>query len=243
VDYESMTLLELKKICKERGLRISGNKDDVVIRLMEDDEGESQESGGFSSNNIIQINTGDGKDRQMITLGTCIILYSIFRGGMALMFLTSAGAFNQVFPSFIALFIAAAFMTGGVLTVLNYRNGLILTLGTLVISGLLSLLFSGDVSSLSIAWFGEGVDLVFSMMCSAVCMVIVGVPLLTSWSTLKPGWSTGINVSSSSSSSVSISSKGKKKFVYCPTCDKKLAVPGDYSGRIRCSHCDALMEV
>tara|TARA_B100001113_G_C20894917_1_gene528707 strand:+ start:222 stop:731 length:510 start_codon:yes stop_codon:yes gene_type:complete len=38
MDYESKTLLELKKMCKERGLKISGTKDEVVIRLMENDE-------------------------------------------------------------------------------------------------------------------------------------------------------------------------------------------------------------
>ena len=38
MDYEDQTLLKLKKICKERGLKISGTKDEVVIRLMEHDE-------------------------------------------------------------------------------------------------------------------------------------------------------------------------------------------------------------
>ena len=33
-----MTVLQLKNLCKDRGLRISGNKSEVVIRLMEDDE-------------------------------------------------------------------------------------------------------------------------------------------------------------------------------------------------------------
>ena len=35
-----MTLIQLKTMCKDRGLRVSGNKAEVVIRLMEDDEGE-----------------------------------------------------------------------------------------------------------------------------------------------------------------------------------------------------------
>jgi len=38
MDYDSMTLLDLKKLCKERGLKVSGKKDEVVIRLMEYDE-------------------------------------------------------------------------------------------------------------------------------------------------------------------------------------------------------------
>ena len=41
MDYDSHTLLELKTMCKERGLRVSGNKAEVVIRLMEDDESKS----------------------------------------------------------------------------------------------------------------------------------------------------------------------------------------------------------
>ena len=38
MDYDSHTLLELKTMCKDRGLKVSGNKAEVVIRLMEDDE-------------------------------------------------------------------------------------------------------------------------------------------------------------------------------------------------------------
>ena len=41
MDYESLTLLELKKQCKSRGLKISSSKDDVVIRLMEADEAQN----------------------------------------------------------------------------------------------------------------------------------------------------------------------------------------------------------
>jgi len=241
MDYESLTLLELKKICKERGLRISGNKDDVVIRLMEDDEGEVEpQPSGDQSSNTIPIKSSDDRDTYMIFIGTAIIMYSIFRGGVGLMFLTES---DGIFASLLAIFIGAAFMIGGVLTVMNYRNGLILTLATLVISGLLSLLFSGGFNPLSIALWGTGeIGHIFSVMCSGVCMVFVGIPLLTSYNTLKPGWSTGLNLSSSSSS-VSISSKGDRTIVLCPTCDKRLGVPSDYSGNIRCSHCDALMEV
>ena len=39
MDYERLTLLELKTLCRERGLRVSGNKNEVIIRLMEHDEG------------------------------------------------------------------------------------------------------------------------------------------------------------------------------------------------------------
>ena len=33
-----MTVVQLKTLCRERGLRVSGNKDEVIIRLMENDE-------------------------------------------------------------------------------------------------------------------------------------------------------------------------------------------------------------
>ena len=38
MSYDQMTLLDLKKLCKDRGLKVSGKKDEVVIRLMEYDE-------------------------------------------------------------------------------------------------------------------------------------------------------------------------------------------------------------
>ena len=38
MSYDQMTLLELKTLCKDRGLKVSGNKNEVVIRLMEHDE-------------------------------------------------------------------------------------------------------------------------------------------------------------------------------------------------------------
>ena len=38
MSYDVMTLLDLKKMCKDRGLKVSGNKDEVIIRLMEADE-------------------------------------------------------------------------------------------------------------------------------------------------------------------------------------------------------------
>ena len=44
MDYDSLTLLELKTMCKDRGLKVSGNKAEVVIRLMEDDESKQPQS-------------------------------------------------------------------------------------------------------------------------------------------------------------------------------------------------------
>ena len=44
MDYDSLTLLQLKTMCKDRGLKVSGNKAEVVIRLMEDDESKQPQS-------------------------------------------------------------------------------------------------------------------------------------------------------------------------------------------------------
>jgi hypothetical protein len=38
-EYEKMTCAQLKEILKERGLAKSGNKADLILRLVEDDEG------------------------------------------------------------------------------------------------------------------------------------------------------------------------------------------------------------
>ena len=51
MDYDSLTLLDLKKLCKERGLKVSGKKDEVIIRLMESDE-QGQQSVWAGQNNV-----------------------------------------------------------------------------------------------------------------------------------------------------------------------------------------------
>ena len=55
MDYDSLTLLELKTMCKDRGLRVSGNKAEVVIRLMEDDESKSLNLFLFLNNNMYSL--------------------------------------------------------------------------------------------------------------------------------------------------------------------------------------------
>ena len=48
MSYEKMTLTELKVLCKDRGLKVSGTKNEVIIRLMEYDEG----SDGSTASNL-----------------------------------------------------------------------------------------------------------------------------------------------------------------------------------------------
>ena len=243
MDYSSMTVLKLKTLCKERGLRISGNKDEVVIRLMEDDEAKGgpapqiiqQVPVVYQVAPTYQVADPDGRNSMMILIGMGIIVYSIFRGGMGLMFLTEG---EEIIASLIAIMIAGVMMTGGFLTALNYRNGLIMTMGVLVISGILSLLFSGDFNPLSIAFDdGGGIGHIFSMMCSAVCIVIVGVPLLTSISTLKTGWPEEMDSFMGKSGS-----EGKVTYE-CPSCDQELRVPASYSGQSKCPSCKEVIEI
>ena len=39
VQYDSLTVAELRKLCKERGLPVYGTKAEIVLRLNQDDEG------------------------------------------------------------------------------------------------------------------------------------------------------------------------------------------------------------
>ena len=43
-DYDSMTVAELRDICRDRGLTIRGTKAEVVLRLRRDDEGITEET-------------------------------------------------------------------------------------------------------------------------------------------------------------------------------------------------------
>jgi len=42
-DYDAMTVVELRDLCKDRGLTIRGTKAEVVLRLRRDDEGLTQD--------------------------------------------------------------------------------------------------------------------------------------------------------------------------------------------------------
>ena len=43
-NYDSMTVAELRDVCRERGLTIRGTKAEVVLRLRRDDEGITEET-------------------------------------------------------------------------------------------------------------------------------------------------------------------------------------------------------
>ena len=97
MDYDSMTVLKLKTLCKERGLRVSGNKSEVIIRLMENDEvGLAPVQTQIQSQGFPQHNPGGYIPPQMIYvkkenelasgIGICIIIYAIFRLFWAVIF-------------------------------------------------------------------------------------------------------------------------------------------------------------
>ncbi len=247
MDYDSMTVLQLKTLCKERGLRVSGNKSEVIIRLMENDEvGLPPAQSQIQSPAFPQHVPGAYPQQQMIYvkkeselasgIGICIILYAIFRLFWAVIFSVGGmGGLGWVLSP-LAFILGLGFLFGGAITYSGYRNGINFTLGVLAISGLLSIIFHGDqVNPVSVAW-GDGMVLT-SIMCSISCMVIVALPLMIS-PTLKSGWPEPIERILGSNSD----SSGKRT-VSCSSCEAELQVPIDYEGQIECPTCKAVMRV
>jgi DNA-directed RNA polymerase subunit RPC12/RpoP len=249
MEYSDSTLLQLKVMCKDRGLKVSGSKDEVIIRLMEDDEGKApspQVMSNYSPQNTHTIPISGVKDQDAFTIiiAIGIIVYSIFRGGVGLIFLTES---DQIFASMIAILIGGAFMFGGILTARNYKNGLVITMAVLVVSGILSLVATslfGGINPLSIDLFDHETSKIFSMMCSAVCMVIVGVPLLVNMDSMKPGFPLGLEDMFSSQRSTNNSNQSASKVSYeCPSCSQTLRIPSTYSGIATCPKCKQQMEI
>lgn len=259
MDYDSMTLLDLKKLCKERGLRVGGLKDEVVIRLMEYDE----DLGGGAAPRatvIPQVLPGgavavmpqqptqfvvvgnDGSSGLASTMGTFIMIYGIFRIGVVFFLGMFWDDFmnEYVIESILAFLIGSFYVFGGMMIIAGYRNGIYLVLGTLVFSGMLSFVFNDEWSPLSIGLDGFTAP-AYTFFCSAFCMILTALPLLIAPSELKDGWPEGIqrivdNTSGSSNDS------GKKK-LSCSECNQSLRVPNGFSGKVRCPNCEAVIEI
>jgi len=261
MDYDSMTLLELKKICKSRGLKISGKKDDVIIRLMENDE-EGQQS-VWQGQNAVQTSYVGSMPQQQINpqaflnpnvqrvyinnnnstvngIGWIVIIYGVFRMFMAFAFsIIGIGQLGAVVAP-IAFFLSFAFIFGGILMTNEYLNGVYFSLGTFLVSGLLSIIFSGgEWNPLSISLAEDGSMILFSLMCTTFGMGLVALPLLMSFDDLKKGWPPAIervlNARGGNSSN--------KKQIKCSSCDQSLQIPSDYSGKISCPHCQSKMNI
>ena len=251
MSYENMTLLELKKLCKDRSLKVSGNKDEVIIRLMEFDEANQIGQQVFSTPEIITASGGKmpvntqvtygrmtssgivlgRQNTTMNTVGTVIILYGVFRMFWALIFaaLTSSGLGWVLAP--IAFIIASMFIFGGVLITNEYKNGIYCTFITFIISGTCSIIFTGnELNPLSISLAEGGALIPLSMMCTTLGIGIAALPLLLS-DDMKEGWPPGIEKIINRNSS-------HKKQIECPYCDSILSVPVDYAGEISCPSCN-----
>lgn len=256
MDYDSLTALQLKTLCKERGLRISGTKEEVIIRLMEDDEGsspqyqqvQSQQNYIQAPQQIIHISRTSSSEVLAQTIGTFIILYGVFRIGMA-MFFSMIDEDVFMFESILAWGIGFTYVIGGVFTILGYRNGLILTLATLIVSGSLSIMYHDEWSPLSIGFDGE-LDISWSLMCSFFCSVMVVLPLLVGFNDLKPGWPgdgtaghyadqiiTPPGVQRSVSQKPRASQNNDKTLLECPHCSAHFNVKSGASGTATCPAC------
>ena len=253
MSYDQMTLLDLKKLCKERGLKVSGNKDEVVIRLMESDEasGIHQPMPTQSFSTPIQSMPGQmpvspqvvygrmtsqgivvSKNSGIVSgVGTVIVIYGIFRMFWALAFAAMADGGLGWALAPIAFIVAAMFIVSGILMSQEYRNGIYTTMVAFLISGTLSILFTGDdLNPLSISFAYGGALIPLSMMCTLLGIGIAALPLVFSEEELKEGWPTAIE------KLIGKKNPGKRE-ISCPHCSNALLVPNDYSGQISCPEC------
>lgn len=257
MSYDTMTLLDLKKMCKTRGLKVSGNKDEVIIRLMEADEltNPTYQSTTFSApgNSMAgqmpvspQVVYGRmtpqgivvGKNSGTVSaVGTIIILYGIFRMFWAMAFAAFSGSGLGWLLAPVAFIVAAMFIFGGILLTNEYKNGIFFTAGTFILSGTFSILFTGDeMNPLSISLDGGGSLIPLSMMCTLLGIGIAALPLLFSEEEMKEGWPVAIE------RLLGRENPGKT-VLDCPHCENKLLVPNGYSGKISCPKCNKQSQV
>jgi len=265
MDYESLTVVQLKTLCRERGLRVSGDKNEVLIRLLEDDEGSQpypqqrtqpqyQQQYMQAPQQIIHIRGTSGGEALAQTIGSFIIIYGVFRIGMAMFF----SAFDEqvfLFESILAWGIGFLYIIGGVFTLLGYRNGMFLTLATLIISGSLSIMYHDEWSPLSVGLDGT-LPISWSLMCSFFCSIMVGLPLLAGFNDLKPGWpfdaSTNYQanhlmsqpaVRHRATQKAQPSQNGDKVLLECPYCSAHFNVKAGTSGTATCPACKKKISV
>ncbi len=250
MSYDQMTLLELKTICKDRGLKVSGTKNEVIIRLMEYDEASSEAEpttfgttvgnmpglmpispqivyGKINSQGIVI----GASNNSTSTVGTVIILYGIFRMFWALGFAAFGDGNLGWLLAPVAFIVACSFIFSGILLTQGYRNGIYTTIVTFIVSGSLSIIFSGQtLNPVSVSLSDGGMMIPFSMMCTLLGIFVAAIPLLLTDDELKEGWPPFIE---------RLLNKGntEKKQINCTHCGHPLLVPKDYSGRISCPQC------
>lgn len=246
-----MTLLDLKTMCRDRGLKISGNKDEVIIRLMEDDE--SKQSPMTTVNTVPRGAVVNGYGTQQLVnpavfqqtyairdpvdgtsnvVGVFLVIYGVMRAIWALFFTaTGTGAFIW---NPIAIVLAGGFILGGSLMSKGYKNGIYISLITLVISGFLSLIFHpttwDDLTAISLPMIGDQM-LLTSMMCSSIFIGVVALPLILATHPLKEGYPDNLQ------RLIDNFSGSPEKQISCPACSAKLKIPSNYSGKAKCPSC------
>lgn len=251
MSYDGITLTELKILCKDRGLKVSGTKNEVIIRLMEHDE----QSGGNTATTVPATQTSgmpidpnhrtetiisavginlSGRNDMMSTIGNVVIFYGVFRMLWALGFAAFGGGGSTgwlLAP--VAFIVAAMFIFSGIMIINAYKNGIILTVITFIISGTLSIVLTGeDINPLSISLADDATLIPLSMMCTLLGIGIAALPLLFYIDDLLPGWPPAIEKLINRDSTES-----EKREMKCPNCNNRLLVPVDYSGKVSCPSC------
>ena len=247
MDYDSLTVLKLKTLCKDRGLRVSGNKSEVVIRLMEDDESKTAPAQQIINNSQVDLmnqqmaemrtimikNEANKSNPIAIMVGGFLILYVIFRIFITIQFLPFMNDGGGGLTVLTAMVICLALIYSAVLILRNYRIGCYIALGILTVSGGLSiLLHNAEFNPLSLG-LGGWVPVSWSMFCSGSCMVIALLPLLdnTMKKELPPEFASFENSSDS------------KTNLKCASCAVELLIPRGFKGRIQCPSCNTEMDV
>lgn len=256
MSYDKMTLTELKVLCKDRGLKVSGTKNEVIIRLMEYDEG----SDGNTASNVPATQTGSmpvdpnyrtetivstvglnlaGRNDMLSTIGNVVIFYGVFRMLWALGFAAFGGGSTGWLLAPVAFIVASMFIFSGIMLTNAYKNGITLTIITFIISGTLSIVLTGqDINPLSISLADDATLIPLSMMCTLLGIGIAALPLVFYIDDLEPGWPPAIQKLINNASS-----ETEKKETKCPNCSNRLLIPVDYSGKASCPSCKTKFDV
>ena len=269
MDYNSMKVLELKTLCRERGLRVSGNKDEVIIRLMEHDE----QSMPQASYPVPQASTAQASYPvpQAVQIPQTPLNPQPVQGGYVQpqyilpanksdSMASTIGTFVIMY-AFFRLFWAAIFSLGigGDTSWLLSPVAFLIGIGFIIGGGILYAGYrNGAYITLGILAISGLLSVIFhgdepnpvsvawgdqmimtSLMCSVTCMILVALPLFLSQ--LKEGWPGQIErMLENNSGNSTTDSKVKIK---CTSCDKSLKIPKSYSGKIQCPSCNAEMRI
>ena len=108
------------------------------------------------------------------TVGTVIIMYGVFRMFWALGFAAFGDGSLGWLLAPVAFIVASMFIYSGILLVQNYRNGVYTTIATFILSGSLSIIFSGqNLNPVSISLSDGGMMIPFSMMCTLLGLSLI----------------------------------------------------------------------